>query len=280
VHVMGDRGTPTLDHIVVYPIKSARGTPLTEAELDTTGPVLDRRWMLVDKDGRFLSQRRIAALALITPRFGGGALTVAAPGLAPLAISAWQGEGEWIPVRLWRDHLTLPAPSSDYDEWFSTALRETCRLVHLPSSVLRPVEAPFDRDPWRVSLADAYPLLVLGQGSIDTLNEKLPEPIEFDRFRPNFVIGNIQPHEEDSWKKIRVGDVEIAVVKPCARCSTVLVDQATGERGLEPLRTLAQYRRKPTSVVFAQNGLVTKPGLVRVGDPVIVLEYADSPRAT
>ena len=240
---MIERGTLTLDQIVVYPIKSAAGIPLTEVELGTTGPVLDRRWMLVDKDGQFLSQRRIATMALLTPRFEGAALTVEAPGLAPLTISTWQGEGEWIPVRLWRDHLRLPAPSQYYDEWFSTALRETCRLVHLPSSVLRPVEAPFDRDPWRVSLADAYPLLVLGQGSVNSLNQKLPQPVKFDRFRPNFVIGNTQPHEEDNWKKIRVGAVEIAVVKPCARCSTVLVDQTTGERGLEPLRTLAQYRR-------------------------------------
>jgi uncharacterized protein len=261
-----------LSQIFIYPIKSARGTAVDETPLDISGPVNDRRWMLVDKDGLFLSQRKLPRLALIDPRFEGADLVVTAPGMSPLRIPNWLGEGEWVPVRIWRDQLTLPHPNKVYSEWFSTFLGRTCRLVHLPDMVVRHVEPPFDQPEWRVSLADGYPLLLLTQASLDLLNEKLASPVGVERFRPNLVISGTAPHEEDTWRRLQIGSVQLAVVKPCARCSTVLVNQSTAEVGIEPLRTLARYRRLPQSILFAQNALVTNPGALRVGTPVDVLE--------
>ena len=261
-----------LSQIFIYPIKSARGIAINETVVDTSGPLQDRRWMLVDNDGLFLSQRRLPKMALLSPRFEGRDLVVEAPDMPPLVIRSWSGEGDRIPVRLWRDQLQLPHPNRNYSEWFSSYLNQPCRLVYLPPTVVRPVEPPYNHPNWRVSLADGYPLLLLTQASLDFLNERLPAPVTVERFRPNLVIGGGSAHEEDHWRRLRIGAVELAVVKPCARCSIVLVDPSTGERGIEPLQTLARYRRKPQKVLFAQNALVTAPGLLRTGHPVEILE--------
>ncbi len=260
-----------LSQIFLYPIKSTRGTEVSETQVDISGPVKDRRWMLVDQDGLFLSQRKLPRMALIHPRFEGTDLVVTAPDMPPLVIPEWSGEGDCIPVKIWRDHLDLPRPNQAYDDWFSCFLGKPCRLVYLPDTVIRRVEAPHDQPEWRVSLADGYPLLLITQASLDILNEKLPSPVSTERFRPNLVISGAAAHAEDDWDRLRIGSVEIMVVKPCARCSTVLVDPRSGQVGIEPLRTLAAYRRMPQKIMFAQNALIVNPGPLRVGTPVEIL---------
>lgn len=249
-----------LSRIFIYPIKSARGIPLPEAQVDTSGPLRDRRWMVVDEHGVFLSQRKLPRMVLIEPHFDGSDLVLTAPGMPPLVISNWSGQGESIPVQIWRDHLELPHPDETYSEWFSSFLGRPCRLVYLPEKITRRIEPPFDDARWRVSLADGYPLLVITQSSLDLLNTKLPSPIGMEHFRPNLVIEGAAPHAEDGWTDIRIGSVRLAVVKPCARCSIVLVDPTTAEVGIEPLRTLAEYRTTPRGVMFGQNALVDTPG--------------------
>ncbi len=171
-----------LSQIFVYPIKSVRGIAVDETLLDVSGPVQDRRWMLVDSQGLFLSQRKLPRMALISPSFDGTNLVVTAPGMVPLVISEWAGEGETMTVTIWRDKLTLPHPNQLYSDWFSRFLGRPCRLVHLPDTVARPIEPPFQESPWRVSLADGFPLLVLAQASLDLLNHKLPSPVGVERF--------------------------------------------------------------------------------------------------
>ncbi|MFL6446332.1 MAG: MOSC domain-containing protein [Bryobacteraceae bacterium] len=178
------------------------------------------------------------------------------------------GEGEWIPVRIRRDHLNLPHPNGRYSDWFSSFLGISCRLVYLPAEVSRYVEPPFHDGKWRVSLADAYPLLVVTEESLTFLNSKLASRIGMERFRPNLVIAGATPHSEDSWKDLQIGSVRLGIVKPCARCSTVLVDPTTAKLQHEPLRTLAAYRRMPRRVMFAQNALVLTSGSLRVGTAV------------
>ncbi len=261
-----------LSEIWIYPIKSARGMAVNETSLDLSGPVRDRRWMLVDDDGLLLSQRRLPKMALLSPHFEGDDLVVEAPKMPPLVIRSWSGDGEWVSVRIWLDQLQLPHPDPEYSRWFSSFLGQSCRLVHLPHTVTRGVEPPYDSPPWQVSLADAYPVLVIGQASLDLLNERLRTPVDIQRFRPNLVVTGAPAHAEDRWRRVRIGEVELAVVKPCARCSIPLVDPLTAERGVEPLQTLARYRRQPQKVMFAQNALIVIPGLLRAGTPVDVLE--------
>jgi uncharacterized protein YcbX len=264
-----------LSQIFVYPIKSARGIAVTETELEISGPVNDRRWMLVDEDGVFLSQRKVPRMALIEPRLQGTDLVVTAPGMSRLVISAGSiSEAELIPVSVWRDHLTLPHPNPAWSEWFSTFLGRPCRLVYLPDSVIRNVERPFDGPEWRVSLADGYPLLVVTEASLTMLNEQLESEVGIERFRPNLVISGTTPHQEDHWRQMQVGSVQLAIVKACARCSIVVVDPSTAAVGVEPLRTLARYRTLPRGVMFGQNALVMNRGKVSVGAAVEVVEPA------
>jgi uncharacterized protein YcbX len=264
-----------LSRIFVYPIKSARGIAVTETDLDTSGPVHDRRWMLVDEEGVFLSQRKLPRMTLIESRFEGADLVVTAPGMSPLVLTApSNAAGELIPVTIWRDRLKLPCPNMVYNDWFSTFLERSCRLVYLPHNIVRRVEPPFDAPEWRVSLADGYPLLVVTEASLTKLNEQLTSPVGIERFRPNLVISETSPHEEDEWRRIQIGSVQLAVVKPCARCSIVLVDPSTGAVGIEPLRTLARYRSVPRGVMFGQNALVINPGKLCVGASVEVLDAA------
>jgi uncharacterized protein len=187
-------------------------------------------------------------------------------------IPPWSGDSEWMSVRIWRDNLKLPHPNQGWSDWFSSFLGTRCRFVHLPDEVTRFVEPPFDRPKWRVSLADGYPLLVVTQESLDLLNTQLHSPVGMARFRPNLVVAGATPHAEDGWTGLQIDSVRLAIVKPCARCSTVLVDPATGKPGIEPLRTLAEYRRMPRSVTFAQNALVVSPGQIRVGTAVELVD--------
>ena len=177
-----------LNQIFIYPIKSARGIAVSVAQLDNSGPLQDRRWMAIDEEGVFLSQRKLPRIVLIEPRFEGPNLVLTAPGMSSLVISRWSSEGEWVPVRIWRDHLRLPHPDQAYSDWFSSFLGRPCRLVHLPDEVTRYVERPFDDPKWRVSLADGYPLLIATQASLDLLNARLPSSASMERFRPNLVI--------------------------------------------------------------------------------------------
>lgn len=262
-----------LSRIFVYPIKSARGIAVADTELHPSGPEHDRRWMLVDEEGMFLSQRKLPRMALLEPHLEGTDLVVAAPGMPPLVITAdAKGAGELLPVTIWHDDLRLRHPNPAYDEWFSTFLGQRCRLVYLPDNIVRKVEPPFDGPESRVSLADAYPLLVITEASLVRLNGELPSRVGIERFRPNLVISGTAPHAEDDWRRIQLGSVQLAVVKPCARCSIVLVDPSTGAVGLEPLRTLARYRNLPGGVMFGQNALVLNPGKLSVGAEVEVLD--------
>jgi uncharacterized protein len=270
---------PVLSQIFIYPIKSARGIALEQTRVDVTGPARDRRWMLVDSEGGFLSQRRFPAMALLASRFEGENLIVEAPGMPPLRVRLSCGCAETIPVRLFDENLRLPPLDPCYDEWFSTFLGFPCRLVHLPDSIVRPIEPPWNTAPWRTSLADGYPILILGQASLDLLNEKLEEPITIARFRPNLVIAGTAAHEEDCWRRVRIGEVELALVKACARCAIPQVNPETAETGIEPLQTMARYRtgirNGNRKVFFAQNALVTAPGLLRCGQTIEVLEAAE-----
>lgn len=262
-----------LSQIFIYPIKSARGIAVEETELETSGPSHDRRWMLVDEEGLFLSQRKVPRMVLMEPHLEGADLVVTAPGMSPLVISAAsRSVGELLPVTIWHDRLKLPHPNPAHSQWFSDFLGQSCRLVYLPDNVIRNVEPPFDGPKWRVSLADGYPLLMVTEASLTMLNEQLTSPVGIERFRPNLVISGTAPHQEDDWRRVQVGSVQLAVVKPCDRCSIVLVDPSTGAAGVEPLRTLARYRNLPGGVMFGQNALVINPGKLCVGAAVEVLD--------
>ena len=275
---------PTVSALYVYPLKSARGVPMDVLELDDRGPRMDRRWMTVDDQGQFLSQRRIPTLALISPHPTREGLLLSAPGMPPLLVrepddapGAPAIEGH-VYGGACRVLLANPAASA----WLTRFLGLSARLVFQPESTVLPMSPEYNgslRDRRRIALTDGSPLLLIGQASLDDLNCRLETPVPMNRFRPNVVLQGTAPYEEDDWVSIVIGDVAFEVSRACIRCVTTTIDQATGEKGVEPLRTLATYRRAGSGVNFGQNLSHHAPGVIRVGDAVTAPRSARSARS-
>lgn len=258
-----------LASIHVYPVKAAAGCEVAEWEVDRFGLRHDRRFMLVDPEGLFVTQREEPRLALLRPHVEGDALRLEAPGAGERALALAPRRGEELRVRIWSAELRALAPEPDVDRWLSEFLGRPLRLVHLPETSFRRIDARYVPERRPTSFTDGFPFLVIAQASLDALNRRLARPLPMDRFRPNLVIGAAEPFAEDGWERIRIGSLTLALVKPCARCSVTTTDQARGERdGDEPLRTLAQFRRRGGAVHFGQNAVHDEPGRLRRGLPV------------
>jgi uncharacterized protein YcbX len=252
-----------------------RGIALEHAQLDERGFRLDRRWMLVDDDGVFISQREAHKLALVDVALADDGLVINAPGLETLHVTP-VGEGQPMRSRIWRDVVDALPVSAEADAWFSTFLCMSSRLVFMPGTTHRIVDRAYVPEERVVGFADGFPLLIIGQGSLDLLNDKLVaqglSALPMRRFRPNIVIADSRPHEEDEWTQIRIGAVDVDVVKPCARCVITTVDPETAAAGREPLRTLATYRKRGSHVLFGQNAVHRQLGSISVGDAVVPAE--------
>ena len=255
-----------------YPVKSLAGEGLDECRLDGFGLERDRRWMLVDREGCFLSQRELPRMALITPRLRPGGLLLQAPEMPELAVPYPRGEGERVEVRIWGDRCAAQSGDPAAHAWLSEFLGRECRLVYMPDDFVRTVDQRYARPQDRTAFSDGFPLLLIAQASLDELNSRLHEPLPMLRFRPNLVVDGCAPHAEDGWRRIRIGESILRLVKPCSRCKITTVDPYTAETGSEPLKTLAGYRRKGSQVYFGQNLLHDGPGVLRLGMPVEVIE--------
>ena len=265
---------PTVASLHVYPIKSCRGLDLTAVRFDPLGPLYDRRFMLVDEHGAFLSQRTQPRLALITPRLGPTALVISAPNMPQLKVAMTQRDARPIEIKIWEHAGPAEDAGESAADWFSSFLERPCRLVRWADDQLRMVDRKYARSDAAVAFNDGFPVLLMSEASVADLNKRLKQPVPMNRFRPNLVLRDLEPYAEDRWRKIRVGEVELDVVKPCGRCATTTVDQLTGVPGTEPLATLASYRQEGHKVLFGQNCVHLGPGSIRVGDAVEVLESA------
>lgn len=267
--------SPRLSGLRFYPIKSCRGVRLDRAEVGPRGLRDDRRWMLVDDEGRFLSQRRHPRMCLVRPEVEEGRLTARAPGMEPLRLPG-QEEGERVPVEIWDDRTEAVDLGPAAARWFSDFLGVSCRLVRHASDAVRTVASDHaGPGTAEVAFADGFPFLLTSKRSLAELNRRLEEPLPMNRFRPNLIVEGAAAFSEDSWKTIRIGEVVFSVVKPCARCAVTTVDQESGERGKEPLQTLSAFRRGPNGVEFGQNLIHHGTGALRRGTPLEVLARTD-----
>jgi uncharacterized protein len=259
-----------LSGLYVYPIKSCGGVAVEEWEVDERGLRHDRRWMLVDQTGRFMSHRKFPRMALIRVRLEADHLIVDAPGMPSLRVPFNLPNSRPVLTSVWDDLVeTLPVGLLA-DRWFGEFLDTTCRLVYMPDESVRPVDQDFGRAGDQVSLVDGYPFLLISEASLEDLNARLDQALPMNRFRPNLVVEGCEPFAEDGWRRVRIGAINLRVAKPCARCVITTVDQGTGIAGREPLRTLATFRRSGTKVHFGQNLVHDETGVLRVGDPVEV----------
>lgn len=271
---------PALRSIHVHPLKAARGHAPREAVVEPWGLAGDRRWLLVDSDGRFVSQRPHPRMALTAvEQLPGGGVRVSAPGLEPLTVAVPEPV-ETVTVEIWRDKVEAVPVDAAADAWFSAHLDAEVRLVHLDDPAKRrPIDPAYAKDGETVSFADGYPLLLTALSSLDALNSLIAQgdhadegPLPMNRFRPNVVVDGTPPWAEDDWSRVAIGDVTFRVTKMCGRCVVTTTDQDTAERGKEPLRTLARHRRFGDQLVFGQNLVPESTGVIHVGDPVTVLE--------
>ncbi len=258
--------------LFIYPVKSCRGIATKEAEVGATGFVHDRRWLVVDRHGTFMTQRDWPGLARITAAVAAGGLRLSADGTAPIEIPENDVWGTGRTVTIWNDRCEAVTAGPEAASWLSDVLGTPCQLVRMPDSTLRPVDPRYGVEGDRVGFADRFPFLLISRASLDELNRRLEEPVPMDRFRPNIVVDGCEPHAEDGWQRMTAGGVGFRVVKPCARCIVTTTDQRSGERGREPLRTLSTYRRHGTKVFFGQNLIHDGRGTVRVGDECVVTD--------
>lgn len=263
---------PILSQINIYPLKSAGGIPLVNVVPETRGLAHDRRWMVVDDSGQFMTQRTSPKMALINTKISAQTLNLNAPGMSELSLPLFPTAGESQEVEIWGDRCEAWTSSPQTKKWISEFLGESCNIVFMPDHSNRPVDPDYTVGENQVSFSDGFPFLLISEASLNDLNKRLPESVAMMRFRPNLVVKNTEPFEEDFWKFIRIGDCELQVVKPCSRCVLTTVDPETGKfSGKEPLRTLATFRKENGKVLFGQNLLATKMGKMEVGMPVKII---------
>ncbi len=256
--------------LFIYPVKSLSGIPLTEAHMSDRGFRHDRRWMLIDDQLRFLSQREHPVMALIRLRIEGEYIVAAGRhGEASIPLNPMPGER--LLVNIWDDLCPAWACGEALDAWFSRELGQACRLVYMPDDSHRQVDLRYaGKDTW-TSFSDGYPTLVISEESLADLNARLEQPVAMNRFRPNLVIRGAEPYVEDRLEAFSIGGVEFRGAKPCARCQIVTIDQERGIAGKEPLRTLAEYRRDGNKVLFGMNLLHAGEGILQLGDRLELL---------
>jgi uncharacterized protein len=257
-----------LSEIWIYPVKSLGGIRLRSSKVMEKGLAFDRRWMLIDEANTFMTQRVHPMMALFKLEIQGAAfkITFKNDSLSlPFSHSILPTE---INAKVWDDEVMTFEVSKVHSGWFSEKLGMKCKLVSFPEKNSRPVDVRYKINDENVSLADGYPLLIIGQSSLDDLNSRLDRPVPMNRFRPNLVFTGGQPYEEDAWKYFTIGKSKFAGVKPCSRCVLTTVDQQTGEKGKEPLATLAKYRQRENKIYFGQNVLTIDHYEIHEGDEI------------
>lgn len=257
--------------IYIYPIKSLQGISLKDAEVLERGFRHDRRWMIVNEEHSHITQRTHPQLSQINISMGKDGISATYKGMAdleiPLVIT-----GPTIEVSVWSDQVQAIEASQNINDWFSQIAQESCKLVFMPEVATRSVNPNRAVNDENVSFADGYPYLIIGQESLDDLNSRMDVDLPMNRFRPNIVVEGGQAYEEDHLSDVKIGEVKFHVTHPCKRCVFTTIDQETGMKGVEPMKTLATYRREGSEVVFGVNTLALSHGKVSIGDTVYSID--------
>lgn len=261
-----------------YPVKSMRGIALDTVRVEPIGLDGDRRWMVVDDRGRLLTRREIPGMAQIEARLTGEGVVLSHPAHGEMIVRP--PEAPLKQVTIWRDDLALPIADAAANAFLSDILGRPTLLVYKPDRILRPVDPNFGAPGDAVHLADGFPILITTEESLAALNARLPNAIEMQRFRPNIVLrGAAAPWAEDGWQRIRIGALDLRIVKPCSRCIIITQDPLTGEQrdGNEPIATLRKMGRMGVGgIFFGQNAIPDGGADIRVGDSVELIETGES----
>ncbi len=267
---------PHLSQINVFPVKSVGGVSLSSAWVEKQGLSLDRRFMIAKADGSMITARKYPQMVTVKSALLADGVVFSALGMQPLKIRYQDFKMQETPATVWSDTFTAYTTTDQADDWFTSVLGLRVNLLFCGEQSNR-VREKFGHN---VSFADGYPVLVISQASLDELNKRSSEQHSMDQFRTNLVVADTKPFEEDTWKRIRIGEVEFEFLKPCERCilTTVNTQRGTFRESKEPLKTLQQFRANERGgVFFGQNLVARNEGIIRQGDKVEVLEYKKEP---
>jgi uncharacterized protein len=248
----------TVQELHVYPVKSCRGIPQQSVRLLPTGFEWDRQWMVIDATDCFITQRTHPKLATVQPALEDDSLVLSVAGIGTLRV-ALEGEGPSTTVRVWNDFCIARDEGDEASDWLSAALGDAVRLVRVGPQMNRVANAQYSGpDPTPVTFVDGFPVLICNRASLAELNTRMPQPLPMSRFRPNLVLDGLAAFAEDRIAALRIGAVTLRLVKPCTRCIITSTDQQTGERSLNPLPVLRQFRfsRELKGVMFGENAVI------------------------
>ncbi|MBX7046625.1 MAG: MOSC N-terminal beta barrel domain-containing protein [Ignavibacteria bacterium] len=268
----------TISEINIYPVKSLGGISLNESKVEKRGLQFDRRWLLVDKENMFITQREINELCLFKINLTNEGFIISNDKASEdLIIPFGIDTGEKSDVTIWDDTCEAIHYSDEANKWFSDIVDYDCRLVYMPDTTRREANKDFAIADDIVSFADGYPILIIGQSSLDNYNYISGNNFKMNRFRPNLVFTGGKAHVEDTLRKFNINGTDFYGVKTCGRCVITTIEQETAVSGKEPLKTLAEYRTVNNSIKFGMNvipGPLSDNSIVRIGDEINVMETA------
>jgi uncharacterized protein YcbX len=265
-----------------FPVKSCRGHAVRRATVERWGLLGDRRWMVVDEDGKVITAREAHALLLVDPLLLDDGLSLSGPDVPPLLVRTPDG-ADLVPVEVWGSRVSAAPAGAEADAWFTKIVGSTARLVYLDDPTRRPTNPSLTSPDDRVSFADAFPLLLTTEESLAALNDLIAEgpladegPLPMLRFRPNVVVRGVPAWAEDDWRRIRIGQAHFRVVKGCDRCVLTTLDPVTAIGGMEPIATLARHRRWAGKTWFGVNLVPDSDDTeINVGDEVDVVSAVE-----
>ncbi|WP_320838040.1 MOSC domain-containing protein [Zhongshania sp.] len=255
-----------------YPVKSLRGHSQASTHITSWGPDRDRRWMVVDDSGQFMTQRQLPKMCRIGARYQGGDICLWHLDSPADAIEVClDGSEKERYVGVWEDSCTALDAGDAAANWLSAQLGVSLRLCYMPDYSYRQVDLQFAERGDRLGFADGFPFLLCNEASLQQLCAGLGRSVDMQRFRPNIVISGAVPFAEDHWRRIRIGDIEFDVVKACARCAIPTVNLDDASREADVFRALKAQRQRGDEVYFGQNMIHRGEGEIRLGDAVEVL---------
>lgn len=267
----------TISQLFIYPVKSLGGFQIDSTQLTDRGFKYDRRFMLVDSDNNFITQREQPLMSLVQTAIEANELLLFDKNYMAdsVRILLQPATAPTIKVKVWDDECAAQYVSDNADDWLSNKLLMPCRLVYMPDSEKRLVDNRYANNKEITSFSDGYPLLIIGQASLNDLNSRLAEPVPINRFRPNIVFAGGPPYDEDMMEHIKINGMDMYGVKLCSRCTMTTINQSTAEKGKEPLKTLSHYRMKNNKIYFGQNLLYKQTGFIKEGDVIDIVKIKD-----
>jgi len=261
-----------VSELFIYPIKSLGGIAVSNAVVTDRGFQYDRRWLLVDSNNKFMTQREFAEMALLQTEILKHGVKVFHKKKRTSITIPFEMEGETITVQVWSDRCKGIVGDKNINEWFTEVLQTNCQLVYMPCTTKRRVDGRYALNEEITNFSDGYPFMTIGQSSLDDLNGRLEEKLPINRFRPNIVFTGGNAYEEDGWAHFTINNINFYGVKLSARCIITTINQDTIKQSKEPLKTLATYRQKNNNIYFGQNLLHHGEGTLHIGNEIKLIE--------